>query len=197
MNIKKDDTVVLADPTGNPLKHTEGEEWVVVDVDGNKIVAVPPNSTDKHVFHKSRVLIHNGKSTDALSVAQKQSLLTNKLKPNMNNKGVLKKTMKRPSDKKGQPIPLDLKELVSDGSELYNKNISGFDHPDIKVISYCLISSDKKSYRCFQTYNGSLGRKSGKSIPKKRYDIKERDGGYAKFVEELLDKKGYKLTKVN
>lgn len=195
MNVKKDDTIILADPEGKPLKNEFGEEWIVLDIDGNKIIAAPPNTKDRHIFHKSRVLFHNGKQTDALSVAKKQSLLTNKLKPNMSTKSPIKKTIKRPSDKKGQPIPLDLKELTYDGGELYSKNITGFDHPDIVVISHCLVSADKKTYKCFQTYNGSLGRKSGKSIPKKRYDIRERDGGYAQFVKDLMDKKNYNLIK--
>lgn len=196
MNVKKDDTIILADPEGKPLKNELGEEWIVLDIDGNKIIAAPPNSKDKQVFHKSRILFHNGKQTDAMSIARKQTLLTSKLKPSMSTKSPIKKTIKRPSDKKGQPIHLDLNDLITDGSELYSKNISGFDHPDINVVSYYLISSDKKTYKCFQTYNGSLGRKSGKSVPKKRYDIKERDGGYMQFVKDLIEKKGYNLIKV-
>ena len=174
MNVKKDDTIVLADQAGKPLKHDNGEEWVVLAVDGNKVVVISPNSPDKHVFHKSRILIHNGKQTDALTIAKKQSSLTNKLKPSIHTKSSMEKTIKRPSDKKGQPVQLDLKEITADGSELYNKNISGFDHPDIMVMSYCLVSSDKKTYKCFQTYNGSLGRKSGKSIPKKKMERNKR-----------------------
>lgn len=192
MNIRKDDKVVLANQFGKPINHGNGTHWIVVSIDSNKLTVHPENNTkEKQVFHKSRVIECNNNQIDAVNIADKQSSITDKFKPTKETTKMAKHLKQKPAKtEKTELVSLNLKELVNDNSELYYRPIGGFDHKDIKVIGYCLIAPDKKSYKCFNTYNGSLGKKSGKSIPKKRYDIKERDGGYTKFVNELL-KKGY------
>jgi len=193
MNIRKNDRVVLANQFGKPISHEGGTHWIVSSIDSNKLTVHPENNTkDKQVFHKSRVLECNDNATNSISMADKQSSITDKFKPTKETAKMAKHLKQKPAktDKKLELVSLNLNDLMSDGSELYSRNISGFDHKEIKVVGYCLIAADHKSYRCFNTYNGSLGKKSGKSVPKKRYDIKERDGGYTKFVNELI-KKGY------
>lgn len=80
---------------------------------------------------------------------------------------------------------VDLKALRTEG-EIFSKQVS-FDHEGIKVEAHVLIANDKRSFRVFNTYNGTLGRK-GKAG--KIYELAS-DTAFDRKIEQLK-KQGYK-----
>lgn len=198
--VKKGDKVIVADYDTKPNMHDNGDTWQVISVNGNKLTIIPVDGDEnnKQIVHVSRVLKRNGKNTDAMEVAEKQSNASTTYKPVKESKMAEPKTKKikmtkNTKSKKEEPIALNLKELTKDGSELYSMRINGFDHEDIEVIGFYMISPDKKSYKCFNTYNGSLGRRSGKSLPRKKYFL-SKPKAYDKLLAKLA-KRGYKKAK--
>jgi len=188
MHVYPEDKVIIANQIGKELIHTNGKEWVVQEVGQKTIKACPVGSTKAEVFHKSRILVRNGKKTDAMAKANKMSNIGTRHKPTEAVK-MTKQGAKMPNNKKQkeEPKQLTLADLTKDGSIIMTKMDLKFDHDDIKVTTHILIDKDKKHYHCFQLYNGSLGRRSGLSIPKKRYAIKD----YEKFLKDK-NKKGYR-----
>lgn len=187
--IKKNDVVTVAGPEGTPLKNKDTDKWSVIEVSGNKVVATPVGGTDKEkkTFHCSRILECNGAKTDAIAIAEKQSSIQTKQESNKEDGLNVEQT-------DTQTPKLDISTLSKDGSELYSKKTSGFDHADYEVVSYCLIAPDKKSYKNFNLYNGSLGKDGGTIISKHKYDIKDKKNGYKKLINSLLKKNYTKIA---
>lgn len=79
---------------------------------------------------------------------------------------------------------VDLKTLVGTG-EHFTKAVS-FDHVEVKAQAHVVINADHKSFVVFNTYNGSLGKKSKGG---KTYPIAD-DKAYTEKVSQLT-KQGY------
>lgn len=92
----------------------------------------------------------------------------------------------KPMTQKSQPIDTVNLDTLKEQGELYTKQVS-FDHGSISVEANVLVATDHKSFRVFNTYNGTLGKKNktGKS-----YTLAD-DKAYDRKVEQLK-KQGYK-----
>jgi len=107
------------------------------------------------------------------------------------------KVIKKPTEK---PEKIDFKRLVEEKCEVWSKPVEFSDGQKpvdgVKVESHCVIAPDLESYRVFNTYNGTMGKK--KSDKKKhplgvQYPLKD-----AKALDKKrkdLEKKGYKKKK--
>ena len=90
------------------------------------------------------------------------------------------------------PLPVDLAAIAALG-ELWTKSRVTFDHAHVDVKAHILLVGDRK--HCFNTYNGSLGKKA------KTLDMavfQSPTGGFAVKNQEKeranLEKQGYELT---
>lgn len=88
------------------------------------------------------------------------------------------------ASKKEAAVTIDISNLKTQG-ELWSKTVN-FDHTEIKVEAHVLISTDKRSFQVFNTYNGALGKK-GKAG--KQYQLTD-DKAYARKANQLT-KLGY------
>lgn len=114
-----------------------------------------------------------------------------------------KKPAKKKAAKKAKPKPerVNFKQLIADGNEVFSMTVpftkDGTTPVDnMKVESHCVIAPDKGSYRVFNTYNGTLGKKPAdkkKNPMGVAYDLKD-DKAYEKKCR-ALEKKGYKKRK--
>jgi len=190
MKLKKQDIISVADSSGKKSQ----EKWQITDVTGARVIAIPVDGDEKNkrTFHCSRVMECNGKDTGALETAEKQTNINSKFKAVKETKSAKKIEDKTTKTTTKNPIKLDLNALTSDGSELYAKTVDGFNH-NVIVMSYCLIAADKKSYKYFNLYDGSLGKNGGNSISKKGYPIKDRKNGYKKLLNSLKKKQYSKI----
>jgi len=84
-------------------------------------------------------------------------------------------------------------DLNSKGYQVWSMPVKftnkGKDVKDVNVEAHCVIAPDKKSFRVFNTYNGSLGKKSTGKLGVE-FQIKD-EKAYEKKVKSL-ESKGYK-----
>lgn len=99
---------------------------------------------------------------------------------------IKEKQMTTPTQK--QPVDIVNLNTLKEQGELFTKQVS-FDHNSISVEANVLIDNDHKSFRVFNTYNGTLGKKNktGKSY------VLSDSNSYDRKVSQL-SKQGYKKT---
>ena len=66
-----------------------------------------------------------------------------------------------------EPVKVDIAEISKlDNCELWEKKVVNFNHHKISVVSYALIyKGDPQRKLCFNTYDGTLGKKSTEPLP--------------------------------
>lgn len=96
------------------------------------------------------------------------------------------KEPKAPKPPKAAPTPVDFSALVAQGHEVWTKENLSFDVESVKVDAHCVISPDQKSYRVFNTYNGSLGKKGATGT-----DYEFTESMTLDKKRKSLEKKGY------
>jgi len=90
------------------------------------------------------------------------------------------------------PPQFDFQEFTNQGNEIWVKENLNFDIEGVDVKAICMISEDNASYRTFNIYNGSLGKKGTfgqeynftdkMTIDKKRKQLQKK--GYSQFIGE-------------
>lgn len=179
------DVATIAGPDGSPLNGV----WKVLAVTNSMFKMENVETKRSETVHSSRLLTVNGRETGALERAEKNTHVTKtslktKEKPVKAKKKI---TKKKTQNTKSKSEKINIKDLTKDGSEIWERRVEGFDHKDYVVKAYYLVSQNKKVYRCFNTYNGSLGKNSGGGIPDRTFDIKNYEKWTAKAKQ-----KGYK-----
>ncbi|MEM3097502.1 MAG: hypothetical protein QXU32_02115 [Nitrososphaerales archaeon] len=96
----------------------------------------------------------------------------------------VRKEKQMSTEQKAEAVSID--DLKSQG-ELWSKDVN-FDHASYKVEAHVLIAPDHRSFRVFNTYNGTLG-KNGK-LGDKTYTL-EDDAAYERKIAKLK-RQGYK-----
>lgn len=103
---------------------------------------------------------------------------------------------KKPSKAK-KPEKVVFKEYIKQGCEVWSKRCKfpgkdGQDQENIKVESHCIISADKTSFRTFNTYNGTLGKKNSKKTHPEGVSYPLADEAAYEKKAKALKKGGYK-----
>lgn len=114
-----------------------------------------------------------------------------------------KKPAKKKEAKKAKPKPerVNFKQLIADGHEVFSMTVpftkDGTTPVDnMKVESHCVVAPDKASYRVFNTYNGTLGKKdASKKKNPMGVEYPLADEKALEKKKRALDKKGYKKRK--
>ena len=97
-----------------------------------------------------------------------------------------------------KPERVDFKQMAADGWEVWSKVVKFTDKdqndvPGIKAEAHQAIAPDLKSYRVFNTYNGSLGKKAKeKKVNPEGVTYSLADDKALEKKRKDLDKKGYK-----
>jgi hypothetical protein len=125
------------------------------------------NTRRVHKSRIARILDNDGKIIQEARVGKEQSMAT-----------------KAKASKKEQE-KVNFQQLKKDG-EIWAKDVN-FDHESIKAQAIAFIPADQKSFRAFNTYDGSLGKKNN---PGKTHPLAD-DKAYEALVKRLK-KKGYK-----
>lgn len=106
---------------------------------------------------------------------------------------------KRAVKPKEKPERVNFRELQNQGAEVWSKLVDFGDKDGkaiegVKAEAHCVIAADKKTFRVFNTFNGSLGKSSKKKREKAplgvEYNLKD-EKAHEKKVKDL-QKKGYK-----
>ena len=106
------------------------------------------------------------------------------------------KAKKEPKEPK-KPEKVVFKEYTRQGCEVWSKRCKfpgkdGQDQEAIKVESHCIIAADQGSFRTFNTYNGTLGKRNAKKKHPEGVSYPLADEkAYEKKVK-ALKKGGYK-----
>ena len=106
-----------------------------------------------------------------------------------------KKEKKPKVAKAAKPERVDFKGLLESGCEVWSMGVDFNDKdgqpvPNVKAEAHCVISADLKSFRVFNTFNGSLGKSSTKKRDKAPLGVE-----YALADEKALEKKRKSLQK--
>jgi len=176
----------------NPLNEVDPNIYLVTGIK-QSIIELENIKTEKfHRVHKTRIakiIVDN-----ELEEVQK-TMDTTAEKPKKAKKE------KKEKVKKPKPEKVNFKQLVADGYEVYSMTVpftkDGTTPVDgMKVESHCVIAPDKASYRVFNTYNGTLGKKPAekkKNPMGVEYNLKDEKALEKK--RRALEKKGYKKRK--
>ena len=132
---------------------------------------------DEHGVHRTRVAeVLRGGEVITVTDDSDDEDIKKKAKAKVKSKTKTKKKREK----------LDVKAMAVDG-DIWSKE-SSFPHADTKVIAYCQFLADGSGFRCFNTYNGCLGKKQ-ETI--KTYGF---DTITAEDKQKKLTKKGYTLA---
>ena len=111
------------------------------------------------------------------------------------------KEAKKKAPKAKKPERIDFKALIAAGHEVWSKKArftdkDGKDIDGVKCESHCVFNPDKKGYRVFNTYNGSLG-KNPKKRTKNPMGVEYKIADEKKLEKKIkdLEKKQYKKRK--
>ena len=113
----------------------------------------------------------------------------------------VKKPAKKKVAKKPKPEKVNFKQMIADGNQVFTMVVpftkDGTTPVDnMKVESHCVIAPDNGSYRVFNTYNGTLGKKPAekkKNPMGVAYNLADEKALEKKC--RALEKKGYKKRK--
>lgn len=94
-----------------------------------------------------------------------------------------------------KPERVDFKAMLESGCEVWSMAVDFNDKdgqpvPNVKAEAHCVIAADLKSYKVFNTFNGSLGKSSTKKRDKAPLGVE-----YALADEKALEKKRKALQK--
>jgi hypothetical protein len=153
------------------------------------IVLVEVKTGKPHRVHKSRV----AKIIQPEGMKEVQEVME------ATKDATKEKKAKRAAKPKEKPERVNFKEFTDAGCEVWSKKVE-FGDKDGKPIdnvtaeAHCVIAADKKSYRVFNTFNGSLGKQAKKKRDKAPLGVEYKladDKAYEKKTKDLK-KKGYK-----
>lgn len=188
------------------IKITKGDGSVdgsVYKVVGRKmaIIVLEDEATGKpHRVHKSRIheILEEG-TMNTLDSADVVAEETKPAEPQAAETKKAKKPKKAPKTAK-KPEKVVFKEFVRQGFEVWSKRCKfpgkdGEDQESIKVESHCLIAPDKKSFRTFNTYNGTMGKRNSKKKHPEGVSYPLADEAAYEKKAKALKKGGYKRRK--
>ena len=153
------------------------------------LVLINVQTGKPHRVHKSRV----SKIIQPDDMKEVQEVMT---EATVEKKATKPKRAAKPKDK---PERVNFREFQEAGSEVWSKLVDFGDKEGkaiegVKAEAHCVIAADKKTYRVFNTFNGSLGKSSKKKREKAPLGVEYKlaDEKAHEKKQKDLQKKGYK-----
>lgn len=161
--------------------------WEVTAKSRATITLTNVQTSKSHCVHKSRIAKIIVEGEEMKEVQEAMETKTKKEKP-----------VAKPKKEKEKVERVDFKGMLESGCEIWSMPVdfndkAGQPVPNIKAEAHCVIAADTKSFRVFNTFNGSLG-KSSKKRDKAPLGVEYplADEKALEKKRKALQKKGYK-----
>ena len=169
----------------NESGEVTGDIWSIDTVDDEEIEVTNTESGETDKVHPSRI---------AIVINDEENEIPNPdFKSEMDEDDEKATKPKKPKKDKQEATPVNFATLSKEG-EVWSKEMP-FDHEGMTTQSHCIIAKDGGSFRCFNTYNGSLGKNNkvgtsyvisdDKALTRKRKQLQKQGYELAHENEEL------------